>query len=305
LTVPIVKVNGLTKYIKNKKIVTDINFDIYKGEILGFLGPNGSGKTTIMKMMVGLMAISEGDVLINGKSVKKQKEKALRDVGGIIEYPELYKFLTGFENLLFFQRITGKTDKKRILYLANLVGLSESIHDKVKIYSLGMKQRLGIAQALLSSPDLLILDEPTNGLDPAGILEIREYLLKIAKTENIAIFISSHLLTEMEQICDRLVFIQNGQIIDTENAVNPLDPPLKSNVQVSLHASPHDLVRKLLTEMKLELEEDKGRLIIHTSYNQIPIVVDKLVTNGVKVYSISPINASLEARYLAKLSGGY
>ncbi|MDR6999448.1 ABC transporter ATP-binding protein [Neobacillus niacini] len=301
---PIVKVNDLTKKIKNKEIVKNINFDIHKGEILGFLGPNGSGKTTVMKMMVGLMSISEGDVLINNKSIKKQKEKALRYVGGVIEYPELYKFLSGFENLLYFQRITDNMDKERILHLANLVGLSEAIHDKVKTYSLGMKQRLGIAQALISSPDLLILDEPTNGLDPAGILEIREYLLKIAKEENIAIFISSHLLSEMENICDRLIFIQKGQIIDTEYKNFSNESPAHHYINVSLNVAPLSLVRQLLKEMGIDAKEDQGKLIIYTHYDHIPEVVDKLVSNGVKIYSISPVNESLEERYLAKI-GGY
>lgn len=166
---PIVQFKHTTKIIGRKTIVNDLNFDVLAGEVFGFLGPNGAGKTTTIRMMVGLIKISRGDILINGHSIASQFEQAIRHVGGIVENPDLYKYLTGYQNLKHYARMISGISKKRINEIVEHVGLKESIHNKVSSYSLGMRQRLGIAQALLHRPSLLILDEPTNGLDPAGI----------------------------------------------------------------------------------------------------------------------------------------
>lgn len=165
---PIVQIKNLSKTIGKKTIIDDISFDVYPGEVYGFLGPNGAGKTTTIRMIVGLISITKGEILINGISIEKDFEKAISYVGGIVENPEMYKFLTGYQNLIHYARMQN-VKKERLDAVIQLAGLENRIHDKVKTYSLGMRQRLGVAQALLHSPKLLILDEPTNGLDPAGI----------------------------------------------------------------------------------------------------------------------------------------
>src|SRR3954470_2691442 len=210
----IVKLNNVTKIIKGRTIIDSISFEVHKGEIFGFLGPNGAGKTTTIRMIVGLISISSGDIEIDGKSIKKDFEQAIKHVGAIVENPEMYKFLTGYQNLVHYARMIPGVSKERIDEVVRLVMLENRIDDKVKTYSLGMRQRLGIAQALLHKPSVLILDEPTNGLDPAGIRELRDYLRRLTRDEGISVVVSSHLLSEMELMCDRVAIIQNGKLID-------------------------------------------------------------------------------------------
>lgn len=184
----------------------------------GFLGPNGSGKTTTIRMMTGLISMTEGDITICGHSIRMEREKALEQIGAIVENPELYDYMTGMQNLKHFANMAiTPISKERIAEIVKLVELEHAIHKKVKTYSLGMKQRLGIAQALLHQPKILILDEPTNGLDPAGIRQIRDYLQRLAKEENIAVIVSSHLLSEIELMCDRVVIIKQGEFVQEYN----------------------------------------------------------------------------------------
>ncbi|KRE97690.1 bacitracin ABC transporter ATP-binding protein [Paenibacillus sp. Soil766] len=212
---PVVEVRNLTKRIRHKSIVDQISFELFPGEVFGFLGPNGAGKTTTIRMMVGLIGMSDGDVAINGHSIHTSFREAIRHVGAIIENPELYKHLTGMQNLMQFARMVGSIPQSRIDQIVQLVGLSARIHDKVKTYSLGMRQRLGIAQALLHKPAVLILDEPTNGLDPAGIREMRQLVRQLAAEEGLAVMVSSHLLAEMELMCDRFGVVIDGRLRST------------------------------------------------------------------------------------------
>lgn len=207
----IAQLQNVTKVIKGKKIIDSLSFEVNEGEVFGFLGPNGAGKTTTIRMIVGLMKITEGDVLISGKSIQKDFAEAINEVGAIVENPELYKFLSGYQNLKHFARMHKGITEERIKEVVELVGLTSRINDKVKTYSLGMRQRLGIAQCLLHKPKLLILDEPTNGLDPAGIREIRAYIRKLAAEEGMAVIVSSHLLSEMEMMCDRIAILRVWQ----------------------------------------------------------------------------------------------
>lgn len=209
----VLEVIDITKEIDKFRAVENINFEVYEGEIFGFLGPNGAGKTTTIKMITGLYKITKGKILINGYDVEKHFEKALESVGAIIENPEMYGYLSGLDNLKIYGRMHEGVDEKRIREVINLVKLENRINDKVKKYSLGMRQRLGLAQALLHKPKLLILDEPTNGLDPMGIKELREMLRELAIKDNIAVIVSSHMLGEMELMCDRFGFIDNGHMI--------------------------------------------------------------------------------------------
>ena len=210
----VVQMRNVTKKIGGKTIIDRLTLDLPKGEVFGFLGPNGAGKTTTIRMMVGLMSMTEGEILIGGSSIRTDFEGAIRHVGAIVENPEMYKYLTGYQNLSHYARMIPGIGKNRIDEVIALTGLDKRIHDKVKTYSLGMRQRLGVAQALLHKPSLLILDEPTNGLDPAGIRELRDYLRKLAVEEGITVFVSSHLLSEMELMCDKVAIIQAGKLID-------------------------------------------------------------------------------------------
>ena len=211
---PALVANGLTKVIGDRTIVDDVSFELFPGDVFGFLGPNGAGKTTTIRMLVGLIRPTAGSVTICGFDLRHKFEDAMRCIGCIVENPDLYRFMTGRENLEHFARMlrVGSDEIERV---ASLVNLSHRLHHRVGTYSLGMRQRLGIAQALLGSPRVLILDEPANGLDPAGIREIRELLRALAAEQQMAIFVSSHLLAEVELTCDRVAIIHKGRILRT------------------------------------------------------------------------------------------
>ena len=209
----VLEVKNLTKiYNGDRYAVNDISFSIKPGMIFGFIGPNGAGKSTTIKMITGLTNITKGEIYICGHSIKKEFEKAIKNVGGIIENPEMYHYLSGMDNLKFYASLYPNISKQRILDVVELVGLQNRINDKVGKYSLGMKQRLGIAQALLHNPKLIILDEPTNGLDVNGIIEMRRLLKNLAHKDGVAIMVSSHILAEMEMLCDEIAIIVNGKI---------------------------------------------------------------------------------------------
>ena len=210
----ILKCENLNKKFGKKQILKNVSLEVNEGDILGFIGPNGAGKTTTIKMILGLQSIDSGNVYINNYNIKKEYEKAIEKVGAIVENPDLYMYLTGYENLKLIQNLYKNVSKERINEVVKLVKLNTRINDKVSKYSLGMRQRLGIAAALINKPNLLILDEPTNGLDPEGIKELRDILKKLAQKENVGIIISSHNLSELESFCNKIVIIKNGEIVE-------------------------------------------------------------------------------------------
>lgn len=216
-------VKNINKSIKGKSIVRNISFDIDAGQVMGFLGPNGAGKSTTLRMVVGLSRPTSGDVTINGHSVRNNYVAAMSNVGCIIEGPDLYENMTGYGNLEMLSVMGGLVDKDHLLSLAKLVGLEHRIYDKVRIYSMGMKQRLGLAAALLHDPKLLVLDEPTNGLDPQGIYEFREIIHRLASEQGISVLISSHLISEVQLMCDHVVIINQGEIIRSSDVASLLD----------------------------------------------------------------------------------
>lgn len=298
---PLLQLKNVRKDIGKKTIIHDLSLEVFAGEVFGFLGPNGAGKTTTIRMIVGLMGITSGEVLIHGVSIQKDFEKAIQHVGAIVENPEMYKFLTGYQNLLHYARMTKGVTKERIDEVVQLVGLEKRIHDKVKTYSLGMRQRLGLAQALLHHPSLLILDEPTNGLDPAGIREIRDYLRKLAKEEGLGIIVSSHLLTEMEMMCDRFAIIQHGRLVGIES-VQELS---KQARKVLLTVEP---VEQALTVIKnayphMNVTPAKQGIEVSLDYEEIPKLNAALVSEHIKVYGIQVLTKSLEERFL-EMTGG-
>ncbi|MBW7452516.1 ABC transporter ATP-binding protein [Paenibacillus sepulcri] len=297
---PVVQLKNVTKIIGRRTIIDHVTLDLPPAEVFGFLGPNGSGKTTTIRMMVGLMAMTDGDVIIRGHSVRTDFEKAIRHVGAIVENPEMYKYLTGFQNLLHYSRMVPGITRQRIDEVVELVGLTARINDKVKTYSLGMRQRLGVAQAIMHKPSLLILDEPTNGLDPAGIRELRDYLRKLAKDEGITVFVSSHLLSEMELMCDRVAIIQAGKLIDVRSIRQGV--PLASDLnRVLFDVDRPDEAVKLLADNGAMLEQ--GAVLVNADRESIARINAALVSAGHNVYGIRVLNKSLEEQFL-EMTGG-
>ncbi|PWU68095.1 ABC transporter ATP-binding protein [Gracilibacillus dipsosauri] len=290
------QLKNVNKSIGKKKIIKDLSFEIYPGEVFGFLGPNGAGKTTTIRMMVGLMKISAGDILINGVSVSKNYKQAVRQVGAIVENPEMYPFMSGWKNLKHFARmIPGITDE-RIKEVIALVGLEKAIHEKVGKYSLGMRQRIGVAQALLHNPSILILDEPTNGLDPAGIREIRQYIRKLAEEENVAVIVSSHLLSEIELMCDRIGIIKNGELVTVEKVADESNED--QDLQVLIEVSPIDTAVKVIEDaFNISASIEENKLAIKTKKEIIPQIIQELVKHQLEIYEVVTNNASLEDKF--------
>ncbi len=293
----IAQLQNVTKVIKGKKIIDSLSFEVNEGEVFGFLGPNGAGKTTTIRMIVGLMKITEGDVLISGKSIQKDFADAISDVGAIVENPELYKFLSGYQNLKHFARMHKGITEERIKEVVELVGLTSRIKDKVKTYSLGMRQRLGIAQCLLHKPKLLILDEPTNGLDPAGIREIRAYIRKLAAEEGMAVIVSSHLLSEMEMMCDRIAILQSGKLVDVQDIrafvggteqIYQIDVADASLIKAS--------IKTFDPAIQFEVKDNQVQLAIEKE--RIPALIKTLVEDGLDIFGVMPISKTLEDRFL-------
>ncbi|MBE5108087.1 ABC transporter ATP-binding protein [Bacillus thuringiensis] len=293
----ILSVRDVKKVIGKKTLVENISFDVKQGEVFGFLGPNGAGKTTTIRMLVGLIKATEGTISIGDYSIKENFREAMRQIGSIVENPELYTYLTGWENLKQFARMLGGISDERIIEISKMVHLDERIHDKVKTYSLGMKQRLGIAQALLGNPKLLILDEPTNGLDPAGIRELREFIHKLVKEENMSVFISSHLLSEVQMICDRVAIIHKGKMI----TVAPIEELIKTaSDRVEWIVTPISKAKDMLdhAEEVREVSIEGERLLCRMDIASISSWNKHFVENRVDVHSVKELVFTLEDLFI-------
>ena len=298
---PVLEVLGLKKRIGLKTIVEDISFDMHEGEIIGLLGPNGSGKTTIMRMLVGLTKTTKGEVYCFEKPLGLGKVKMLKEVGAMIETPEFYNYMSGWSNLKQMARVCGKkVSRARMKELVEFVGLSRVIRKKVKTYSLGMRQRLGLAQALLNDPKILILDEPVNGLDPQGVQDFRNKLKEIAAT-GVSILISSHLLDEIEKVSDRVIVIEKGRIIADDKLDNLVaDETIKTLISTYDVEKAEILIREL--GIRYELTKD-GFIFENISREDKARVITYLVTNNVELDSIRELTTSLEDRFL-QITGG-
>ncbi|NIK71904.1 ABC transporter ATP-binding protein [Paenibacillus sp. BK720] len=308
----VLTVRNVKKQISGKPIIKDVTFEVRAGEIFGFLGPNGAGKTTMIRMLVDLIKPSSGEILICGEDIGRHPEEALRHVGCIVENPEAYSYLTGWENLEHFARMQRGIDNARIREVVAIVGLDARIHDKVKTYSLGMRQRLGIAQALLGRPKLLILDEPTNGLDPKGIKELREFVRMLAN-QGMSLFISSHLLSEIQLMCDRVAIISHGMVL----AVGTVDELLHGadNYVVWQFEQPEAGRRLLAGEGDVELVLDEHRidesllagmreaLITAMNPERIASLVEKAVLAGIGIVAVHSIAPTLEQLFLRMTDG--
>lgn len=309
----ILSVRDVKKKIGRKWIIKGVSFDLFAGEIFGFLGPNGSGKTTTIRMLVDLIRPTEGQILICGKNIAKHRNEALQHIGCIVENPEMYPYMTGWENLAHYARMIPNIGEERIQEVVDIVGLQNRIHDKVKTYSLGMRQRLGIAQALLAKPRLLILDEPTNGLDPQGIKELREFIRRLAD-EGLCLFISSHLLSEIQMMCDRVAIISHGEVI----AVGSVEQLLHQSAEkLAITTDRPEEALELLRKSGYAAEEVPHELssvssATLTASTRIEVAVDirhapainrLLVAAGFEVYAIERMTPTLEQLFLSMTGG--
>ena len=296
----ILECKNLCKTISKKEILKDISFEMDSGDLLGFIGPNGAGKTTTIKLILGLQHITSGSVKINGYDIQKDFENAIKKVGAIVENPDLYMYMSGYQNLKLIARMYQGINEDRIQKVIKLVNLENRINDKVSKYSLGMRQRLGIAQAILHKPNLLILDEPTNGLDPEGIKQLRTLLTDLAKKEKMAILISSHNLSELETFCNKIVIIQNGKILESSNIEDMKHKIINGKLTYSIEVDSCQGIEKIFENVEIL---DEKNFNITALKDEIPEIIIKLINSNYKIYKVCENQTTLEDAFLAKTGG--
>lgn len=299
----VIEISGLTKRFKEVRAVNEVDFKVHKGDVFGFLGPNGAGKSTTIRMILSLISPTAGTIKIFGKSLNENRKEILTNIGAIVEKPDFYLYLSAIKNLEILAKISGKEIiHKRIVELLELVGLKDRAKSKVKTFSHGMKQRLGIAQALLHNPELIVLDEPTTGLDPQGVKEIRDLIIHLSKKENKTIFLSSHILSEIELVANRMLIINKGSKV-VEGEVSKL---LSSKtLKVTIEVENVETAKKVLESTKwynqIESITEK-KFSINMEDKEIPEVNKYLVENGVMVNALVPVR-SLEDYFLTITAG--
>lgn len=297
----VLELKNVSKSFGKRKIIDNISLKVNSGEIFGFLGPNGSGKTTTIKMILRLIDSDDGEIKVNGLDNRKQFEQAMECIGAIVENPDMYKYMSGIDNLKLHARIRN-IDEKRIYEVLEMVGLKDRAKDKVGKYSLGMKQRLGLALTLLHNPKVLILDEPTNGLDPAGIKQLRDILKKISHEENVAVFVSSHILTEMQQMCDRVAVLDNGKIVKIEQITNSKEEKIET---IELRIKDKTKAIKILKEkFEVDAKEEKDSLLVTIQTEKVPEVVRELAIEDVGIKAVIPREHNLEEIFFDATEGG-
>ncbi|KEI85158.1 bacitracin ABC transporter ATP-binding protein [Clostridium botulinum B2 433] len=298
----VLQVENIHKKIGKREIIKGVSFSVKTGEIFGFLGPNGAGKTTTIRMLVGLIAPTKGNIKIMGHDIQRDRREALKNVGCIVENPDMYNDLTGMQNLKFYADLYGYISKERIDEVIELVGLKGRINDKVRKYSLGMKQRLGLGQAILSNPKLLILDEPTNGLDPIGIHEFRDIVKYAAKKSNSAVFVSSHILSEIEQMCDSFAIIDNG-IIKTIESVSE-----ESSDTERLKISTNEIRNIQNAFSKLDfiriINVGQNSIVVEISPENFSEIIKEIGKNNINVDDICRVKSNLENKFMKILEEG-
>ncbi|KYN76321.1 bacitracin ABC transporter ATP-binding protein [Clostridium sporogenes] len=298
----VLQVENIHKKIGKREIIKDVSFSVKEGEIFGFLGPNGAGKTTTIRMMVGLIAPTKGRIKIMGHDIQKERIKSLKNVGCIVENPDMYNDLTGMQNLKYYADLYGDITKERINEVAELVGLKDRINDKVKKYSLGMKQRLGLGQSILSNPKLLILDEPTNGLDPIGMHEFREIVKDIAKKNNSAVFISSHILSEIEQMCDHFAIINKGSIKTIQAVSEESSNIERLKISTNEIKKIQDVFSKLNFVRNINVEQNS--IVVEISPKNFSQIIKEIGKNDVNIDDICKVESNLENKFMKILEEG-
>ncbi len=298
----LLRIEDVSKTIKKKIIVDKLNMTVNSGEIVGFLGPNGAGKTTTIKMIMGLFSITSGTISVCGYDVKTNFEEAMMNVGAIVENPDLYKNLSGYDNLKYFAGFYGKESINNIDSVVEMVKMRDRIHDKVKTYSLGMRQRVGLAQSILHMPKLLVLDEPTNGLDPLGIKEMRDLLKHLAEESGAGILVSSHLLSEMELLCDRIYIIDNGVIIG-EKEIGAKADSREEVFKYTFITGNNEFVFDTFKELQLECEINEEGVVLFATYKQISKFVKHFVEKNIAIYAVNKQTRTLEQDFISMTVG--
>lgn len=286
------RIENLKKRFAGKKALKGISFEVKRGVIHGLLGHNGAGKSTTLGIVLAMISADGGEVFIDGVSVQKEQVKALRKVGAIFEAPSFYDYLSGWENLKVLVGLSGKFDRGQALDIVERVGLSDRIHSKVGAYSHGMRQRLALAQALLPEPEILLLDEPTDGLDPEGIKWFRDFIVNLRNERGMTVLFNSHLLSEVELMCDRVSIIREGALV-FEGDVNDLRD---DRLGFKISAEPIDVLKSVVDEFGGEWLT-KSRCLFPPEH-RVANVVERLVGAGAKVHEVTPVRRSLEDVYL-------
>ncbi len=294
----VLKVVNVNKKFDKDYVLRNISFDLKEGEILGLVGPNGAGKTTLMRIIVGLIKKHGGDIFFCvDKNKIKRDEKLL---GCMIETPKFYSYMNAYQNLKFFSGLSGKVDRKEINNMLSFVGLSGETKKKVKKYSLGMKQRLGMALAFLNHPKILILDEPTNGIDPDGIKKIRDYLKKLAEQENVSVLISGHILAEIEKVCDRVVILKKGKVTEI---VDMKEKNFDDKI-FAFETDEMDEFMDLLKQKNIVIEDIKNNLIkVRLQKENLMKFIKDLVLKDINFYSVYEVKNDLEQKFLNSTGG--
>ncbi|MEP7108746.1 MAG: ABC transporter ATP-binding protein [Ferruginibacter sp.] len=294
---PIIRVSHLSKHFKDTRAVDDLSFTVNEGDVYGFLGQNGAGKSTTIRMLLSLVAPSGGEIVIFEKKLSTHRSEILRRVGAVIEKPDLYKYLSAYDNLSIFARMSGmKVTRQLLMKQLQMVGLGERAGSKVRTYSQGMKQRLGIAVALVHNPALIILDEPTNGLDPQGIADMRNLILKLSNELGKTVLISSHLLSEIEMIANRMIIIHKGKKMVEGRVVDLLDPA-HSLIQIETHDN--DAAKEKLQQTKwVSFLQDGKQISLMMNKDEVPQLINDLVAMNVELMSVNSSH-SLENYFLS------
>ena len=294
----LINVNNLSKQFKDIKAVDDLSFSVEEGDVYGFLGQNGAGKSTTIRMLLTLIKPTSGDISIFNKDLFTHRSDILKLVGAVIEKPDLYKYLSAFDNLAIFAKMSGmRPDRKLLMDQLKMVGLEERADSKVKTFSQGMKQRLGIAVALVHDPKLILLDEPTNGLDPQGIADMRNLILKLSREIGKTILVSSHLLSEIELVANRMLIIHKGKKVVEGNVAELLDPS-KSLVHIETANDAEAREKLLQTNWAAFVQLDTTGLQLKMNKEDVSQLIAQLVSMQVQVLSVNPMH-SLEDYFLS------
>ena len=284
-----IEIKNVTKVLGGKKILNNISFNVRRGSVIGLVGPNGAGKSTLLKIMTGLYTLDVGEIYYDGISLKKDYELAMRNIGCIIESPDMYKNLSGSDNLDLFKLMFKGVSEETIKGIVQILDLEKSIGRKFKTYSLGMKERLGVASSLLGNPKILILDEPTNGLDPISIRNLRTILKNLKDT---TIIVSSHLLSEIELICDEVIFINNGEIIERKDLNSN-----ESKKYVQFEVDNYSKAKLLLNNFSVN-----DSLCVYATDDEISNINKDLIANKINVFRISEKKQNLEEEFIEKMA---
>jgi len=296
----VLRLEQVGKKYGRKIAVQNISFSVRRGEIVGLVGPNGAGKTTLMRIIVGLLRHYEGRVFLNERPVKTGDRQSAGKIGCMIETPGFYPYLSGYENLKFLSAFSGRVPDEKILETARKLGLAKVLHQKVRQYSLGMRQRLAIALAVLHQPSLLVLDEPANGLDPAGILEMRDYLRELADKSNIAILISSHHLSEIERICDRVAILNRGAMVKWLDMKQDNE---KTCVYVFETNRAAELAARLRQNGVTVLGTEAGAVLVQTKRESVAAVIRTAAATGIDFTAVYERKETLEQEFLEAVGG--